>query len=97
MTHQILDEKNIILIIIIIFKQYGADGEKKTVHNIFLPPTIVSFDFLYCSSGDRVQGDLWRTEGRVQGDLYSRLDRKELVVKTSVKHTSGNEAIFHQR
>ena len=49
------------------------------------------------SSGDRVQGDLWRTEGRVQGDLYSRLDRKELVVKTSVKHTSGNEAIFHQR
>ena len=35
--------------------------------------------------------------GRVQGDLYSRLDRKELVVKTSVKHTSGNEAIFHQR
>ena len=33
----------------------------------------------------------------VQGDLYSRLDRKELVVKTSVKHTSGNEAIFHQR
>ena len=36
-------------------------------------------------------------EGRVQGDLYSRLDRKELVVKTSVKHTSGNEAIFHQR
>ena len=49
------------------------------------------------SSGDRVQGDLWRTEGRVQGDPYSRLDRKELVVKTSVKHTSGNEAIFHQR
>ena len=80
---------------------YGADGEKKTIHNIFLPPTNVSSNFLYCSIQRQfrrqVQGDLWRTEGRVQGDLYSRLDRKELVVKTSVKHTSGNEAIFHQR
>ena len=78
----------------------NADGEKKTVHNIFchrqMCHLILSIAVSSDSSGDRAKGDLWRTEGRVQGDPYSRLDRKELVVKTSVKHTSGNEAIFHQ-
>ena len=83
-----------------IFKQYGAECRMQMVHNIFchrqMCHLILSIAVSSDSSGDRVQGDLWRTEGRVQGDLYSRLDRKELVVKTSVKHTSGNEAIFHQ-
>ena len=83
-----------------IFKQYGAECRMQMVHNIFchrqMCHLILSIAVSSDSSGDRAKGDLWRTEGRVQGDPYSRLDRKELVVKTSVKHTSGNEAIFHQ-